>query len=94
MKIEYTIPSLGQFIQGRIVAGLVIAISFYGSIYLLLFIWKGINLGFYFLLPAWFFIWLYSYLDALGRGERRRKPFVAVEKGARREDLPDSSQEK
>jgi len=76
-NLAYIIPGLGQFIQGRIVAGIVISITFYGSILVLLIIWKGVNLGFYSLIPAWIWVWYFSYLDAVKKGERRRKAIIA-----------------
>ena len=69
IRLLYAIPSLGQFIQGRIVAGLTVAITFYGSIVVLLVIWKGINWGFYFLIITWVYVWYISYIDAL-RGRK------------------------
>jgi NADPH-dependent glutamate synthase beta subunit-like oxidoreductase len=63
----------GQFYTGRLWAGVVLALIFYGSIALMAIIWTGMNQAFWGLLGAWIVVWLYNIIDAY-KGFQYQKP--------------------
>jgi len=62
--LSFFIVGAGQAYDGRIWAGLWFFIIFYAPVLVLKVIWKGVNLGFWFILAAWIILWLYNILDA------------------------------
>ncbi len=71
--ISGVIVGAGQILTNRILAGIVLAVIFYGSIALMVVLWKGVNQAFWGLLGAWFIVWLYNVIDAY-KGVSYHKP--------------------
>ncbi len=63
----------GQICSGRLWTGIVYAIIFYGSIFLMINIWSGLNPGFWGLIGAWILFWLFNIYDSY-RGFQYEKP--------------------
>jgi len=63
----------GQIFSGRVATGIILAVIFYGSIYLVINLWTGSHPTFWTIVTAWVLVWFYNILDAF-RGPNYEKP--------------------
>lgn len=62
--ISVFVVGAGQIANRRLLTGITLALLFYGSIAVMIILWKGMNAAFWGLLAAWVVVWLYSVIDA------------------------------